>query len=207
VKSLYGFGHRLGVLPVDVGAALRLPTQPLTLAQRILPEADVQRLLALEPNTRNRTLLRLLYAAGVRVSELCALTWRDLQERGESGQITVLGKREKSRTILLPATVWRDLQALRHGAGDDTPVFPSRVRGGHLTRVQVERIVRAAAQRADITALVSPHWLRHAHASHALDRNAPIHLVQSTLGHASLSSTSRYVHARPSDSSARYLAV
>ena len=56
-----------------------------------------------------------------------------------------------------------------------------------------------------ISEKVSPHWLRHAHASHALERGAPIHLVQATLGHATLATTGRYLHAMPSDSSARYL--
>ena len=54
---------------------------------------------------------------------------------------------------------------------------------------------------------MSPHWLRHAHATHALERGAPIHIVQATLGHASVATTGRYLHARPTDSSARYLAV
>jgi integrase/recombinase XerD len=67
------------------------------------------------------------------------------------------------------------------------------------------RIVRSAARRVGIEANVSPHWLRHAHASHSLDRGAPIHLVQATLGHASVATTGRYLHARPQDSSARYL--
>jgi site-specific recombinase XerD len=71
----------------------------------------------------------------------------------------------------------------------------------------VWRIVRAAAERAGIAAGVSPHWLRHAHASHALDRGAPVYLVSSTLGHADLRTTSAYTHARPGDSSARYLGV
>jgi integrase len=69
------------------------------------------------------------------------------------------------------------------------------------------RAVDAAAKRAGLRAGVSPHWLRHAHATHALERGAPIHLVQATLGHASVVTTGRYLHARPSDSSARYLAV
>jgi integrase/recombinase XerD len=68
-------------------------------------------------------------------------------------------------------------------------------------------IVLEAAQRAGVELAVSPHWLRHAHASHALDRGAPIHLVQATLGHASVATTGHYLHARPTDSSARYLAV
>lgn len=109
--------------------------------------------------------------------------------------------------ILLPSGIWREVLGLRCAADTDAPVFPSRKKQGHLSEVQVWRIVRAAARRAGIEDAVSPHWLRHAHASHALDRGAPPHLVQATLGHASLATTSRYAHARPSDSSARYLAV
>jgi hypothetical protein len=66
--------------------------------------------------------------------------------------------------------------------------------------------LRRAAQRAGVTEAVSPHWLRHAHASHALDHGAPIHLVQATLGHSSVATASRYLHARPGDSSARFVA-
>jgi integrase/recombinase XerD len=80
-------------------------------------------------------------------------------------------------------------------------------RGGHLDPRQVRRIVLGAAERAGLEAKVSPHWLRHAHASHALDRGAPVHLVAASLGHASIATTGRYAHARPSDSSSRYLAV
>jgi hypothetical protein len=66
-------------------------------------------------------------------------------------------------------------------------------------------ILRRAAKNAGVSEPVSPHWLRHAHASHALDHGAPIHLVQATLGHSSVATTSNYLHARPGDSSARFL--
>ena len=77
--------------------------------------------------------------------------------------------------------------------------------GGFLRPAAVLRIVRQSALRAGIELPVSPHWFRHAHASHALDRGAPIHLVQATLGHASITTTGRYLHARPNDSSSRFL--
>ena len=213
VKSLLAFGHRIGVLPVDVGSALRLPGLRSRLAERILPETDVQKMLALEAGPRNRVLLRLLYAGGLRVSELCDLKWQDLQERGDAGQITAFGKGGKTRAILLSPATWRELQTLRPQAeAAQAPVFASRKKvghkkGGHLDPAQVLRVVRAAARRAGIALDVSPHWLRHAHASHSLDRGAPIHLVQQTLGHASVATTGRYLHARPTDSSARYLGV
>jgi len=96
--------------------------------------------------------------------------------------------------------------SLRGEAPDQGPVFRSR-KGGHLDESQVWRIVRKAAKRAGIEKAVSCHWLRHAHASHALDRGAPIHLVQATMGHSSISTTGKYLHARPTDSSGNYLPV
>lgn len=207
VKSLLAFGHRLGYLAFDVGRAVRLPPLKHVLAERILPEVLVQKILMLEPNARNRVLLRTLYAGALRVSELCALKWRDLQPRGGgAGQVTIFGKGSKTRAVLLPAAIWGELTALRGDASDDGPVFRSR-KGGHLDPSAVLRLVKAAAKRAGVTGAVSPHWFRHAHASHALDRGAPIHLVQATLGHASVATTGKYTHARPNESSSRYLAV
>src|SRR5438128_7504431 len=104
------------------------------------------------------------------------------------------------------AATWQELRGLGGDGDAASPLFRSR-KGGGLSHSQVLRIVRAAAQRAGIQAPVSPHWLRHAHASHALERGCPIHLVQATLGHASVATTGRYLHARPTDSSARYLSV
>jgi integrase/recombinase XerD len=205
VKSLLAFGHRLGYLPFDVGAALRLPSVRGRLAERILPETGIHRMLTLETNARNRAILTLLYASGVRVSELCGLCWRDVQAADGSFQVTVFGKGGKTRAVRLPDAVGQLLATLRGDADAGQPVFRSRKKGGALTPVAVLRIVRQAAARAGIQAPVSPHWLRHAHASHALDRGAPIHLVQATLGHASIHTTGRYLHARPQESSSRFL--
>jgi site-specific recombinase XerD len=135
----------------------------------------------------------------------------------------VFGKGGKTRAVLLSASTWKVLAALRAEAsrqvGDmpdadaklapasaDAPVFLSR-KGGALDPSAVHRVVKAAAARAGLPGEVSAHWLRHAHASHRLDRGAPIHLVQATLGHASVATTGRYLHARPSESSARFLGV
>jgi integrase/recombinase XerD len=203
-KSLFAFGHRLGYLPFDVARPLHLPTLRDKLAERILDETDVLRMIALERQPRNRAILLTFYAGGFRVSEISALKWRDLVRRDSAGQITVFGKGGKTRTVLMPESVWNALMSLRGDAKDDAPVFRSR-KGGHLDESQVWRIVRKAAERAGIDKDVSCHWLRHAHASHALDRGAPIHLVQATLGHSSIATTGRYLHARPTESSGDYL--
>ncbi len=203
-KSLFSFGHRLGILPFDTARPLRLPKVKNVLAERILEEAEVLKLIALEPDRRNHALLRLLYLAGLRLSEAAGLAWRDLRKRGAGGQVTVFGKGGKTRVVLLPAGLWRELMALRGEAAEAAPVFRSR-EGGPLDPSQIHRLVKAAARRAGLARAVSAHWLRHAHASHALDRGAPLHLVQATLGHADLKTTGRYAHARPTESSATYL--
>ena len=150
VKSLFAFGQRLGYFTFDVARPLRLPALRATLAERILDEADVLRMIALERMPRNRTILLTLYAGGFRVAELCSLTWSDLQGRDDAGQITVFGKGGKTRAVLMPLSVWNAVQALKKEAGENDPVFRSRKGGGHLDESMVWRIVRQAAKRAGI---------------------------------------------------------
>lgn len=215
IKSLFTFIHKqLGILRVNPAAPLAAPKSKDTLAERILSEATVLLIINLETNLRNKALLKVLYVAGLRVSELTQLTWRSLQSRDDGGQVLVYGKGGKTRAVKLPASLWGELQLLRTNteAKLDAPVFPSRKGKGNLTQVQVNRIVKRAAGRVpgidrEVAAKISPHWLRHAHATHAMDRGAPIHLVQATLGHSSVATTGRYLHARPTDSSARFLPV
>lgn len=207
VKSVLSFALRVGYLPVNVGAAVRLSAPRDALAQRIMTEADVHRLLAVPNTPRNAAMLHLLYAGGLRISEVVGLRWRDLAPREEAGQAAVYGKGGKTRVILLPASTWGLLTQLRGEAGADDPVFASGKAGGPLDASAVHRMVKRAAMRAGLPPEVSAHWLRHAHASHSLDRGAPISLVQATLGHASVATTGRYLHARPGDSSARYLGL
>jgi integrase/recombinase XerD len=205
IKSLIGFAHRVGYIAFDVGAPVRLPALKNRLSERILSEADVLHLLRVAPGERNGAMLRLIYGAGLRVSEACGLCWRDVTPRTDGeGQINVFGKGGKTRTVLLPAALFERVCALRNGAGDGDPVFRSRG-GGRLDPATVHRIFKSSAKRARISSAASVHWLRHAHASHALDRQCPIHLVQATLGHASVATTGMYLHVRPGDSSARYL--
>jgi site-specific recombinase XerD len=205
LKSLLSFAQETGYLPYNVAAAVKLRPHRDRLAQRILAESETARLIEAAPEGRNRILLKLLYVSGVRVSELCGLKWCDLLARDQGGQITVFGKGGKTRTVLLKGKVWQQLLSLKGAAKALDPVFGSRKGARALDPSQVRRIVYAARKKAGLEQKVSPHWMRHAHASHALDRNAPIHLVQATLGHASVSTTGRYLHARPSESSSFYL--
>jgi site-specific recombinase XerD len=95
---------------------------------------------------------------------------------------------------------------LRGDAPESAHVFPGR-KGGGLDPSQARRIVAKAARRAGIERRVSPHFLRHAHASHALERGAKVTTVRNTLVHSSIAITDRYAHARPGESLGDVLAV
>lgn len=207
IKSLITFGHDLGVFTRNVGKPVKLPKTKLTIAERILSEQQVLSILSHTPKARDYALLRLLYATGARVSEIISLRWRDLQDSNFGrGQVTLFGKGQKTRTVVFSAATWQIVRDLRESVDPDEFVFKSRSRK-MLDRSQVQRILKTSCERAEVAAKVSPHWFRHSHASHALERGTPINLVQVTLGHASIATTGIYLHVRPQDSSALYLAV
>lgn len=149
-------------------------------------------------------------------------TFRSLGKRAL--QIAIFGKGGKTGSVLLPSSVFRELVSLRwvpgrapdggsftRYAGEAEPVFRSQKsrdgNGAHLEVSQVNRIVAKAAKDAGIEASVSPHWLRHAHASHAHSQGTDLALIRDTLRHSSLATTGRYLHSRPMDSSALHLGI
>jgi integrase/recombinase XerD len=200
LKSLLSFATRVvGYLPFNAGAAIHGPALEQKLAERILSERQVFALLeAVEDRPRDHALLRLLYNGGLRVSELVTLRWRNLVE----GVANVTGKGGKTRVVRLSRGTWAELQALRtdETIGEDL-VFP-------MSAVNAWKRVKRAARLAGISEIpVSPHFLRHSHGTHALRRGADLATVRDTLGHASIATTSRYLHARPEKSSGDYLAL
>lgn len=208
IKSLFTFAHEIGLIQMNPGRAMKLPKPKDCLSERILSEGEVHAMLALESVARNKLILKTLYYCGLRVSELVSLKWKSAIARQSGGQLTIFGKGRKTRVVLVPVPLWRELEAYRGDAANDDPIFKSREQNSnddyHMSRTQAWRVVKVASARVGIKD-PSPHWLRHAHASHSLDRGAPIHLVQATLGHESVATTSRYLHARPGDSSSLYL--
>jgi integrase/recombinase XerD len=151
---------------------------------------------------RDRVLLEVLYAGGLRVSEVAGLAWADALTRDKGQvQLSITGKGGLVRQVLLPEPVSRALLALRGDAGANDAVFAGRKTGAQLGERAILGLVKRAAARAGLEAPISPHWLRHAHASHAIDRGATLPEVQSTLGHGNIATTSGYLHARPESSS------
>jgi integrase/recombinase XerD len=205
VKSLLGYANRLGYTPFNAGAAIKVksdgPRRGAALAKRIVSETEVALLIRAAPTKRDRVMLETIYAAGLRVSEAASLAWADVLPRDERVQLSVTGKGGFIRQVLLPEIVSKSLLSLRGDAGNNDPVFPSRKGGGRLTERAILGMLKRTAVKAGVNTAVSPHWLRHAHGSHAIERGASLPEVQETLGHGNISTTSGYLHARPNSSS------
>jgi integrase/recombinase XerD len=172
---------------------------------RVLSYGEVDRLLAAPDTTTDRgalhaAMLHLMYATGLRVSELCGLRISDLDL--QRGVVAARGKGDKRRLVPVgevaidhTARYLREIRA-RHAATGETALFASP-RGGHFTRQAFWRIVRRYAVSAGIAPLPSPHKLRHSFATHLLRGGADLRAVQAMLGHADLGTTEIYTHVAP----------
>jgi integrase/recombinase XerC len=141
-------------------------------------------------------MLEVLYSSGLRVSELTALNWINVDE--EVGMITVrAGKGNKDRLVPVgePALDalrrWRSMMPVP--SGPNGPVF-TNLRGKRITTRSVEMILAKTLQRSGVGTRISPHGLRHSFATHMLNRGADLRGIQEMLGHSSLGTTQRYTH-------------
>lgn len=201
VRALFRFLARMGRIAANPAAELRQPRLPQKLPT-VLDETQADALLsAPDPKTprgiRDRALLELLYAAGLRVSELANLTVRDVDFA--EGLVRVKGKGDKERFVPLhdEALHWlhRYLQEsrpqfLRRAKKVTDALFVSQ-KGTPLTVRQIHRLVTGYASKA-LGLKVSPHALRHSFATHLLEGGADLRAIQELLGHASLAATQIY---------------
>lgn len=203
VKSFLTFATETSAIPKDIGRLVKIPPGKETLAERILSRAEVRRMFDGETQPRNHALLALLYTTGLRVGEAAGLRWRDCAiceaEGGqETAQLTVFGKGAKTRFVQLHPPIWSELASLSAERPYDALVFG-------VTARQIERVVKQAAIRVGLVGRISPHYLRHSYATHSIEGGMPIHELQAVLGHAAMTTTARYLHAKPKQSSAKYL--
>ncbi len=203
IKSLFSYGVKVGYLDVNIGSFIKCPRVKEKLAERILSESDCLKLIGAAKTERNRALLCLMYGCGLSVSEVCSLTWGDLQPSAEGGKCTVFGKGNKTRVVLVPVSVWQLLMKLPRIID---AVFVSRT-GRPLERTMVYKIVKQCAKRAGVSEKASCHWLRHSHASHAIAEGCNLRLLQQSLGHSKLETTERYLHINPDSGSSQFINI
>ncbi len=202
LRTFYRFLAQEGGLHTD-------PTEDVTGPRRrrplpkVLSREEVARLLAQPPadtpeGLRDRAILELLYASGLRVSELLGLEVGDVDLEAEL--VRVMGKGRRQRIVPMGSYAVRALEAYLSRArpvlvrGRKTEVLFLSRRGGRLSRQWVWRMLRVYARRAGIRSPASPHVLRHSFATHLLEGGADLRAVQELLGHATIATTQIYTH-------------
>ena len=203
VRGFYKFVTIEQKLPRNAADDLRAPRAWAALP-KFLGMEEVDRLLA-QPDTsaprglRDKALIEVLYATGLRVSELVALRAGDLNL--EEGYLTCIGKGDKQRMVPLgsDAVDW-----VRRYVRDGRPallkrktspwLFVNARDGGPLSRVGFWKVLKAYGKSAGLSRELSPHVLRHSFATHLLERGADLRMIQVMLGHADLSTTQIYTH-------------
>ena len=209
VRSLLRYACREGVIAANPAAAIPTPKTTRDLPRHLRP-GEIETLLetpaADEPlGRRDRALLELLYASGLRVGELVSLDWRDLDLAARV--LRVVGKGGKERMVPFGRQAaaalrdwlqeWEQVRAetapASDGDGDGEPVFLN-YRGGRLSDRSVRRLLDRYVDTAALAAGVHPHTLRHTFATHLLEGGADLRAIQELLGHSSLATTQRYTH-------------
>ncbi|ALR11905.1 site-specific tyrosine recombinase XerD [Mycobacteroides saopaulense] len=208
VRGLHRFAAIEGLVPTDVARAVKPPTPNRRLPKSLTVD-QVEALLAAAGggsdgtssgplDLRNRALLELLYSTGARISEAVGLDVDDVDVQARSALLW--GKGGKQRLVPVGRPAVEALQAYlvrgrpdlaRRGRGGVPALFLNS-RGGRLSRQSAWQVLADAAERAKISAAVSPHTLRHSFATHLLEGGADVRVVQELLGHASVTTTQIY---------------
>lgn len=203
IRSFYRFLMREGTVKSDPWRILSLPKIPKKLPTFLYSE-EIQALLAQPSNRtasglRDRAILEILYASGMRVSELTKLNFVDINM--EDGEIVVTGKGSKERLVLIGSHAIAALKdyiklGRKKLENKETPtraLFIGRL-SGRLTPRTIERIIKKYIKKAGIDKKITPHSLRHSFATHLLEGGADLRSLQELLGHSSLSTTQMYTH-------------
>jgi len=191
-RSFYAWLLKHRRIEASPAAGLKAPKAPRKLPQ-VLDADEAVQLVELPTDVPLGALLELFYSSGLRLSELCALIWRDLDFA--TGLVNVLGKGNRERRVPFGSHARTALEGWRaeSGGAATAPVFPGR-KGGPITQRAIQIRIRQLAQRQGLFKHVHPHMLRHSFASHILESSGDLRGVQELLGHADIATTQIYTH-------------
>ncbi|MCB1111847.1 MAG: site-specific tyrosine recombinase XerD [Chlamydiales bacterium] len=199
IKVLFRFLKREGEVPANVALYLETPKMWQLIPEVLSPE-EVNRLL-LQPDVgtasgaRDKAILEVLYSSGLRVSEVCTLGIYNVDDNF----VRVKGKGSKERLVPIGRKAIEAIDyylasyRCHHDSEKNSALFVSH-KGKPIDRTYIWKMIKEYAKQAGITKNISPHTLRHSFATHLLDNGADLRVIQEMMGHASISSTDRYMH-------------
>ncbi|MES2803895.1 MAG: tyrosine-type recombinase/integrase [Bdellovibrionota bacterium] len=214
LSSLFQYLENVGYIARSPVKVVRQEKVTESFHYKVLSIEQIKRMTQKVQRPRDRLVLQILYFTGLRVSELSTIKVKDFsistQKRNAQGAyLTVIGKGSKIRTVLTGTYLWKEIKKYIKKTQLEPNDYIFQYEGAPLSRITIFKIVKKATVTAGVKVpggkTPSPHWFRHTSAIHALENGADIHVVQTTLGHASLATTGQYLKSRPIKSNASYL--
>lgn len=202
IKSLFSYCLKTGYLSLNPSVLVDNPKVNDNISQKLLSVEDVKGLMSHTEKVRDRLLIKIMFGLGLRVSEAINLTWANFSIDDGKVNLTIVGKGNKPRTVLVIPNLWQELQELRKDGYDYL------FRGSHLNipmrRNTAHYMLKRVGQKAGLGDNLSCHWLRHSHATEAIKGGCDLSLLQ---GHSSITTTQEYLCLRKNEGSGTYVDI
>ena len=205
VKSLFSFSYSVGYLPANVGTLVKYKANDSKLSDKLINHGDIKLMCQNTYYQRDKLIIKCLYSLGLRVSECINLRWSDFFFDGEFINLSVIGKGQKERTLLVSNSLYNELLKLKREGIEY--VFTAYQRNTALTRQSVNILLTKLQKKLGLETKITPHKFRHSHATSAIKNGCDLSLLQQSLGHSSIKTTERYLNYRKNEGSTQYIDI
>jgi integrase/recombinase XerD len=205
VKSLFSFGYKLGYLSQNVASLVKSVSTPQKLSDKLINHEDIKLMVTHAKTKRDKAIIKMLYSLGLRISELIKIKWADFYNDGSFINLTVIGKGNKPRTLLITNSLYNQLLKLKEDKNDY--IFHAYSRKSALTRQSVNIFLNKLRVNLGIENKVTPHMFRHTHATMSIKNGCDLSLLQQSLGHSSIRTTEQYLNYRKNEGSTQFIDI
>jgi integrase/recombinase XerD len=205
IKSLISFCCQLGYLSHNVGTLVRFKANESKLSDKLINHDDIKLMCQNTYYQRDKLIIKTLYSLGLRVSECVNINWSDFYKDGDFINLTVTGKGNKQRTLLITNSLYSELLKLKKEGIDY--VFTAYDRPTPLTRQSVNILLNKLQKKLGLETRITPHKFRHTHATMSIKNGCDLSLLQQSLGHSSIKTTEKYLNYRKNEGSTQYISI
>lgn len=205
VKSLFSYAYSVGYLFANVGALVSVKANDCKLSDKLINHEDIKLMCNNTYYFRDKLIIKVLYSLGLRVSECLRLKWSDFFKEGNFINVSVEGKGKKQRTLLISNSLYNELLKLKKEGIEY--VFTAYDRPTQLTRQAVNIFLTKLENKLGLERKITPHRMRHSHATTSLKNGCDLSLLQQSLGHASIRTTEKYLNYRKNEGSCQFIDI
>lgn len=205
VKSLFSFCYQVGYLTSNVGTLVKFKVNDYKLSDKLINHHDIKLMCDNSYYLRDKLIIQCLYGLGLRISEAIHIKWSDFYNDGNFINLTVTGKGNKQRTLLITHSLYSELLKLKKD--NIEYIFTAYDRPTPLTRQAVNIFLTKLQKKLGLETHITPHKFRHTHATTSIKNGCDLSLLQQSLGHSSIRVTEKYLNYRKNEGSIQFIDI